>query len=250
MAQSTCSVETCNDLAAVRGWCRNHYKHWHRYGDPLPQNRRPGGVGKPGGTCSIEGCEEPFYCRTWCVNHYGRWQRNGDPLAGNRSPNKNNAVQTHRDAPPGHRRCLHCDTVKPFSEFRKDRTLPGGIAFYCKDCVRDYIDSRRARDPEAYLAQVRRRTYKYILKRHGMSLADYDAMLNEQDALCRICRRPETGFGAGGHVKPLSLDHDHRTGKVRGLLCSPCNKGLGAFEDDIARLTAAIDYLIAASDPP
>jgi len=61
-------------------------------------------------------------------------------------------------------------------------------------------------------------------------------VLEEQEGVCAICFDPPT-------VRPLSVDHDHKTGKARGLLCKRCNLGLGLFLDSQSRLEAAADYL-------
>jgi chorismate mutase len=72
---------------------------------------------------------------------------------------------------------------------------------------------------------------------YGLTQADYDAMLLAQDGRCAVCAGPPVG-------KPfLLVDHDHGTGQVRGLLCQPCNVGLGHFQDEPARLQAALAYL-------
>lgn len=63
-----------------------------------------------------------------------------------------------------------------------------------------------------------------------------------QDGLCAICGNPQIP-GEGSSTKQLHVDHDHQTGKVRGLLCNQCNPGLGYFQDDISRLIAAVKYL-------
>jgi hypothetical protein len=87
------------------------------------------------------------------------------------------------------------------------------------------------------------RDYK-LRKNFGISLADYNRMFEEQDGVCKICGNPET------HIDPrtqkvfnLSVDHCHKTGLVRGLLCMRHNKALGLFNDDSDLLIAAVNYL-------
>lgn len=64
------------------------------------------------------------------------------------------------------------------------------------------------------------------------------------DGACAICGESETAKSPiDGAVKRLAVDHDHRTGQVRGLLCSTCNNGLGCFKDNIQLMKRAIDYL-------
>jgi hypothetical protein len=82
-----------------------------------------------------------------------------------------------------------------------------------------------------------------LLSGHGITLNDYNKMLKEQNNGCAICGNPETDKEVNKKVKSLSVDHDHKTGKVRGLLCSKCNKGIGLFQDNIKLLQSAINYL-------
>lgn len=74
-----------------------------------------------------------------------------------------------------------------------------------------------------------------ILRRYEMTPEQFEEMSKEQDGMCLIC----------GREVPLVVDHDHLTGKVRGLLCRTCNSGLGQFRDDRDLLRAAIEYLSA-----
>lgn len=247
MYKITCLVQSCNRVEYARGWCGKHYKHWNRFGHPLPQNRRPGGPGKPGGTCSVEGCEELFYCRTYCQSHGERWRRNGDPLGGNRSP-RAQPIKTKHDTPVGHRYCRKCDTVKPVAEFYKSKTLPGGIGFYCKVCIRTDMDDRKSRDPERYLALSRRRAHRsLLLKKFGMTRDEYDEQIATQGGVCKICKQPETAETKTGVIRMMAVDHCHVSGRVRGIICDACNRGLGAFKDNVASLAAAIEYLTVAA---
>lgn len=75
------------------------------------------------------------------------------------------------------------------------------------------------------------------LKKYGLTVADYQALLDKQGGTCALCGVPP----ADG--RRLAVDHDHVTGRVRGLLCQRCNGGLGALGDDVAGLQRAIAYL-------
>ena len=75
-----------------------------------------------------------------------------------------------------------------------------------------------------------------LKRRYGITLEQYEAMLESQNGKCAICK----GDCLTG--RNLAVDHDHETGKVRGLLCSKCNQGLGQL-NNIELLQRAIDYL-------
>jgi Recombination endonuclease VII len=91
-------------------------------------------------------------------------------------------------------------------------------------------DARNARR-----RQRRKPNREFTLKRHGMSLAEYAARLADQGGVCVICLK--------AREKVLCVDHDHRTKKLRSLLCDSCNLGLGHYNDDAAAMRRAADYL-------
>lgn len=93
----------------------------------------------------------------------------------------------------------------------------------------------RTANPEKHLDITLRSKY-------GISLETYERLEVEQEGVCRICSKPETELTAGKR-KRLAVDHCHVTGKVRGLLCSKCNRGLGYFLEDEVLLLKAIAYL-------
>lgn len=94
--------------------------------------------------------------------------------------------------------------------------------------------ARRKQDPEKFKDLNRQRYALYgPYKQYGMTRADFDSMSAEQGNKCRICSRS----------RKLHVDHCHKTGRVRGLLCGSCNRGLGMFSDSIRNLDAAIVYL-------
>ena len=77
-----------------------------------------------------------------------------------------------------------------------------------------------------------------LLEKYGITLEDYEVMLENQNHTCKIC-----GTDAPRGVGAWKVDHCHTTGNVRGLLCNNCNVGLGLFKDDPAVLASAIKYL-------
>lgn len=79
----------------------------------------------------------------------------------------------------------------------------------------------------------------YALKeKYGISLENYNEMLMAQKECCKICNRHQSLF-----TRSLNVDHCHKTGKVRGLLCKDCNLLLGKVRDDVSVLKEAIKYL-------
>lgn len=105
--------------------------------------------------------------------------------------------------------------------------------------LNEYAKASRARLPPDVRAA---RDRVGNLKRYGLSVDGYNAMLAAQNGLCAICYEPETAMRAGRLVL-LAVDHDHRTGRIRGLLCNHCNRALGAVRDKVDVLQKAIDYL-------
>ena len=85
---------------------------------------------------------------------------------------------------------------------------------------------------------------KHYRRKFGINLEDYQRMYEVQEGLCAICRKPEIIHSKGGPAPMwLSVDHDHKTGRVRGLLCFKCNTALSYFEKNGESMTAIILYL-------
>lgn len=83
---------------------------------------------------------------------------------------------------------------------------------------------------------------KNLKKHYGLTIGDYASMLSAQDGKCAICRQ-ESRVIRNGRLRPLFVDHNHETGKIRGLLCMSCNTAIAHACDDPAVLRAAADYL-------
>ncbi len=128
--------------------------------------------------------------------------------------------------------CTSCKVEKPRSEFHADKSHSTGIRSQCKTCAKTR--------PNAY-------SRHYMLQAdYGLTLPEYEVMLNKQGGVCAICKKPET-VEIAGRMRSLAVDHDHHTSKVRGLLCSRCNLGIGRFDDDADLLDEAARYIRAAS---
>lgn len=100
------------------------------------------------------------------------------------------------------------------------------------------------RNPEKMRGYLRKSAAKLRLKKLGLTPADYAALLHAQGGVCAICHCAEPmRHGKTGRAFELAVDHDHQTGKVRGLLCQACNTGIGKFEDSVNLLLSAVTYL-------
>jgi len=125
--------------------------------------------------------------------------------------------------------CSGCDMVKPLEEFHKAKQRKD-VCSRCKEC-----NCKRAREHSKSEAGREAR-----LKRlYGLSLDAYSALLASQGGRCKICGSTE----AKGRWKQFHVDHCHKDGHVRGILCNRCNTMLGMIDDDPAALRAALKYL-------
>lgn len=146
--------------------------------------------------------------------------------------------------------CTGCSQTKSRSDFPRRATSPDGLAYRCKECTnaasrswsernpdRRAVINRAYRERHAAVLPARERANN-LLYRYGITDDEYDAMVEVQQGRCAVCRQEPDGR--------LFVDHDHRTGQNRGLLCHNCNLGLGHFKDDPDVLRAALDYLEAS----
>lgn len=104
-----------------------------------------------------------------------------------------------------------------------------------KDYQREQSKKWRLDNPERYALLSRNRS---LMRTFGITPDQYDGMRKNQDYKCSICKRHESEFS-----RALSVDHCHKTNKIRALLCNKCNAGLGMFTESQESLTAAVEYL-------
>lgn len=127
--------------------------------------------------------------------------------------------------------CKTCGEVKPLTAYTPSRVNAGGYLPNCKAC-------RNAKNRSYATTESRRAAH--IKHKYGLLPEDIERMRHEQGDCCAICR---TALAGWGHKTGPHVDHDHETGKVRGLLCAACNLGLGKFRDSAAVLERAAAYL-------
>lgn len=155
------------------------------------------------------------------------------------------------------KRCRICKQEKLDSEFYPNSHTKDGLRAECKECKRlEYQQNKEQRSKKAkenywknpQIARERANKYRKafpnkvkstkLMQEFGLSYEEYVSKLEAQNYSCAICDKHESNF-----TFKLAVDHDHESGKIRGLLCSNCNNGLGRFHDDLNKLQNAIEYL-------
>ena len=124
--------------------------------------------------------------------------------------------------------CSKCGSALPVSSYYKNSASDDGLDYTCRDC-------RKAYARKYYMKNRKVRCQRKIIERHGVGLIYKNFLLASQDWKCSIC---------GKELKPNSsdacLDHDHRTGEIRGVLCRQCNAYIGRFGDNIIDVSKGI----------
>lgn len=159
--------------------------------------------------------------------------------------------------------CSKCGETKDESDYHKHCQSKDGLRPDCKACCAAAGKAYRQRNAETirrsnrryveanketikvkravYYRNNRHKKREYeLLKRYGVSNEQFEVMERSQKGVCAICgevRKDRLGRG-------LAVDHNHNTGKIRGLLCGQCNQGLGRFKDDPNLVLSAYNYLI------
>ncbi len=130
--------------------------------------------------------------------------------------------------------CSCCKKELSIVEFFARSKTDSRLKSACKQCSRER--AKRYWRSKPLPKEVQRE--KNLKRNFNLSIDDYNSKLKEQKFLCAICSLPKQE-GA----KEFAVDHDHLTGKIRGLLCRSCNTGLGLFKDSQNNLKSAINYL-------
>lgn len=216
-----CRLEGCERGAHASGWCEVHYRRLRETGDPGPVAIRRRGTGDD--RCEFEGCERPHLSRGLCGAHYQQRRVKGQPVAAVRSKRYPEA----RDE-LGRKLCGTCEAWLTLEHYTRNVKTKDELSTVCRRCQRN----------------------SHLMRRFGIALVEYEAMLLSQDGGCAACGKTEEVNG-----RMLAVDHDHACcpgnitcGKcLRGLLCNPCNLVLGMTRDDVGKLGSLITYLRKAN---
>lgn len=125
---------------------------------------------------------------------------------------------------PKTRQCTDCKEEKPLEEFWKTPKGKYGRRSKCRVCL-------IVRGCNWLRKNTRRQRSLVLQRRYGITLEDYEQMLKAQEGVCKICLERESALSSKGDVRRLCVDHDHQTGRVRGLLCVRCNAAIARFEE-------------------
>ena len=152
--------------------------------------------------------------------------------------------------------CCFCKKTKAISEFGKNSGNSDGLICRCKECASEYNKVYYRKNKEKIIARhkkwkeslgkeyyIRRRKYfrnGNLKKNYGININEYNSILKSQNGVCAVCGKIERYKNR----KYLSVDHNHNTGEVRGLLCGDCNVAIGYVNEDVEILRKMIIYLI------
>ena len=191
-------------------------------------------------TCTFEGCARRHHARGWCLTHYMQFKRGAAPIGPIKTRERDKPDACVEDG------CGEPVKAKGLCKMHYQRLLRHGHTTYrdrkrpAKTCSVETCSSHAYAKGLCHAHYLKQRKWAAF----GVDADRYQKMLREQNGVCAICYQSEKHKdGLSGKAKDLAVDHDHKTGAVRALLCSACNTALGLFNDDPALLDAAKAYL-------
>ena len=140
------------------------------------------------------------------------------------------------------RKCNKCGETKNLEQGfyktgRKNDKNPNNRHYTCKECQKKGVAERYRADPS-------KAREAFLKRKYGITISEYDAMLEMQSNKCAVCKTD----APGGKHNVFCVDHDHVTGKVRELLCKDCNIVLGIINDSPEHLGRLMAYIVKHKD--
>lgn len=122
--------------------------------------------------------------------------------------------------------------------FNKDKHAADGLYAWCAKCTSKYRRDKYNANTEEGRIERENSRYRTLKRRYGITRGEYDALMIFQEGKCGICKTP---FSTD--TRRIHLDHDHKTGTIRGILCGHCNCGIAFFKDNPTFMERAMQYL-------
>jgi len=140
--------------------------------------------------------------------------------------------------------CSKCKKKKSETKFYKNTQTPSGLCSWCKSCTKEYKKTPKRREYQhkyfrKYYAEHKEQYKNYTNKnRYGFTTEERESLIASKDNKCECCGAKEIDEKRG-----LFIDHNHQTGKVRGVLCNTCNGAAGLLYDDSDLAYSLFKYL-------
>lgn len=193
------------------------------------------------GTCTVPGCTRPHKARGYCPAHLQRWMRGVDVNVVLRS--RDTTPKEHCSEPD----CLEAVKAKGLCKMHYARLLRHGHTRFPDRKTPPKPCSITGCENHAYAKGMCNQHYareRNFSGKYGITPMQHAEMLAAQSGVCAVCLgAPKSVNGKSGKITDFNIDHCHATGKVRGLLCSHCNRGIGMLQDSPEILRSAAAYL-------
>ena len=170
-------------------------------------------------------------CKCGCGNYLKQLPNNRTRqyIVGHNNRGKRNII-----VEPGYKYCGKCKNILSITNFAKNKIKKDGLQERCKKCRSNHY-TKLDKSKIKKLTKEQRR--KSVIKSYGITIQEFENLLLKQTNTCAICKSDNWGRSSP------SIDHDHLTGKVRGLLCNNCNRVIRLLGDSINIIEMALNYL-------
>lgn len=138
------------------------------------------------------------------------------------------------------KKCSKCKANKELGAFNKRNSRKSGLDSWCRECVSSHSKTTYLSNEEKRIKNKDRA----LQRKYSITLEEYESLAKSQNFRCKSCNEEETKLNSHKtSIRPLAVDHDHKTSKIRGLLCGKCNQALGLLDDNPLKIKALLVYL-------